>query len=47
MADEKLKIVQEQVDSCEFSQDKVYDKVAELETGKMALKEEIVYMQSQ
>lgn len=46
MTDERLKLIEEKVDSCECSQDNMYDKVAELEAGKNALKEEIVYIQS-
>ncbi|KAH3810683.1 hypothetical protein DPMN_139078 [Dreissena polymorpha] len=47
LTDERLKSVEEMVDSFEFSQDKMYDKVSSLEADKKSFKYEVVYLQSQ
>ena len=39
--------VEDKVDTCEVSQDKLYGKVVSLESEKQSLKDEIVYLQAQ
>jgi prefoldin subunit 5 len=47
LTNERLKSVEDKVDSIEFSQDKLYDKVSNLEAEKKSLKDEVTYLQSQ
>ena len=47
ITENRLSAVEVKVDTCEFSQDKLYGKVVSLESKKQSLKEEIVYLQAQ
>ena len=47
ITENRLSAVEDKVDTCEFSQDKLYGKVVSLESEKQSLKDEIVYLQAQ